>query len=238
MLAGLTRRGRLAAAARPAGPALGALARGWAAPALARGRCAPPAGAAGPAADASPSGAVHEAPEHASLLFESPVYGRFVNMMMKSGKKQVAQRKLWATVSRLRDAGHDPQAVLYGALDNVRPMVEMKTVPGQKGPVPYPLNPHRAEGIAMKWIIGAARKGGGTTFDARLMRELLAAHQFKGGAMQKRDEMHKTALANQAAAHFRWRAGASRPAGSVDMDRKRYRPQGRRAIKRFQGAFG
>ena len=183
------------------------------------------------------SSAVHEAPEHASFMFESPVYGRFVNMMMMQGKKQIARTLLWRTFVRLRDAGHDPQEVFYSALDNARPMVEMKTVPGGAGPVPYPLSPHRAEAFAMKWIIWSARKGGASPFDARLARELFAAHQFKGGAISKREDTHKTALANQAAAHFRWRAGASRPAGSVDMERKKYRPLGRRAIKRFQGAF-
>lgn len=116
-------------------------------------------------------------------------------------------------------------------------MMEMRTF--RAGPVPFPLNTRRAEGQAMKWLVKAARDRRGTSsFDSKLAQELLAAQQHKGSAIMKREQVHKMAVANQAAAHFRWRAGASRPAGSVDMDRKRYRPQGRRAIKRFQGAFG
>ena len=93
-------------------------------------------------------------------------------------------------------------------------MMEMRTF--RSGPVPFPLNPKRAEGQAMKWIIAAARKRAGTSFDRRLAQELLAAHQRKGAAVQKREEVHKMAVANQAAAHFRWRwAPPASPAPST-----------------------
>ena len=70
-----------------------------------------------------------------------------------------------------------------------------------------------------------------------VVQELIAAHQFKGAAVQKRESVHATAVANQAAAHFRWRSSGALPAGSVDMDRKSYRPVGRRIVKKLQGAF-
>lgn len=169
------------------------------------------------------------------MLWESPTHSRFVNMMMKQGKKQTARSLLWKTFNRLRDGGHDPQEIFYGALENVRPMVEVRTV--RSGPVPFPLNPRRAEGQAMKWIIAAARKRGATSFDRKLAQELLAAHQNKGAAIQKRESVHQSAVSNQAAAHFRWRVGGAVPPGSVDMDRISHRPVGRRVIKRLQGAM-
>ena len=71
----------------------------------------------------------------------------------------------------------------------------------------------------------------------KLSRELIQASEMRGSAVGKREEVHKVALANQAAAHFRWRTVGSRTPGSVDMDRKSFKPLGRRAIKRYQGAF-
>lgn len=172
----------------------------------------------------------------AFLPFESPIYARFVNLIMYEGKKQTARKLLWSTFTRLRDLGHDPQDVFHDALDNVRPLMELRTF--KAGPVPFPLNPTRAEGQAMKWIVKAARDRSGTaTFDSKLAQELLAAQQHKGVAVSKREQVHKMAVANQAAAHFRWRIGGSKAAGALDMDRKQYRPQGRRAVKRSQGSL-
>ena len=115
-------------------------------------------------------------------------------------------------------------------------MMEMRTF--KAGPVPFPLAPKRAEGQAMKWIIQAARKRSGSkSFDKKLTEEFIAAYQLKGGAVQKRESVHRDAVINQAAAHFRWRVGSSLPPGSIDMDRKSYRPVGRRAVRRLQGAM-
>lgn len=175
----------------------------------------------------------------AFLMFESPVYSRMVNMIMQQGKKEKARRHLWQALLRIREGGQDPQEVFYGALDNVRPMMEMKSF--RSGPVPFPLNPHRSEGQAMKWIVGAARGKKGAPkrgkFDRRLANELLAAYQNKGGAIAKKEQVHKDAVANQAAAHFRWRVGSSAAQGTIDLDRRQYRPVGRRAIKRLQGSL-
>ena len=179
--------------------------------------------------------------DDAFLLFESPTYERFVNMMMLAGRKQQVRKIMWSTMKRIRDAGHDPQEVFFTALDNVRPMMEMKTTNRATGPTPYPINFKRAEGQAMKWIIQAARKRGlrnGIKFDVKLTEEFLAAYTLKGGAVNKREQVHRDAVTNQAAAHFRWRVGSgSAPAGSIDMDRKSYRPVGRRSVKRLQGAM-
>ena len=178
---------------------------------------------------------VRNASPTAFLLWESPEYNRFVNIIMTDGKKETARKVLWNSFKRLRDGGHDPQDIFHGALDNVRPMMEMRTF--KSGPVPFPLNPRRAEGQAMKWIVGAARKRTGQSLDKSLANELLNAYQHKGGAIQKKEEVHKTAVANQAAAHFRWRVSSARAPGSIDLDRKPHRPLGRRSIKRLHGAM-
>jgi len=191
--------------------------------------------AAVPIGEVSDEPAVRGASFSAFLAWESPEYARFINMIMKDGKKETARKVLWRAFMRLRDGGHDPQEVFYSALDNVRPMMEMRTF--KSGPVPFPLNPRRAEGQAMKWIVGAARKRTGQSLDKSLANELLAAHQYKGSAIQKKEEVHKTAVANQAAAHFRWRVGSSSVPGAIDMGRKEHRPRGRRVIKRLQGAM-
>ena len=172
------------------------------------------------------------------LVYRLPMYERFVNMLMMDGKKQTARKILWKTFGQIRDRGHNPHAVFEGALANVLPMMEMRNARGSKGMVPFPLAPRRAEGIAMKWLVASARKRNASgNMDDRLGNELLQAYQNRGSAVGKREAVHKTALANQAGAHFRWRGGAQEP-GSVNMDsRKTFRPGGRRAIKKLQRAF-
>ena len=193
-----------------------------------------------PSAAGAGAAAVRDATDGDGVFFflESPTFQRFTNMMMMRGKKQTARKLVWKTILRIRDAGHDPQDVFFTALDNVRPMIELKS--SRAGPTPFPIAPRRAEGQAMKWIISAARKKGGRggkAFDRKLSEELIAACQLKGAAVQKRESVHRDAVTHQATAHFRWRAGSGAPAGSIDMDRKSYKPYGRRAIRRLQGAM-
>merc|ERR1719310_1983475 len=109
------------------------------------------------------------------------------------------------------------------------------------GQVPFPLNPRRSQGQAMKWIVAAARGKKGApkrgSFDRRLANELLAAYQNKGGAVAKKEQVHKDAVANQAAAHFRWRVSTASPAGSINMNDKRNPLMGRRDVKRLQASM-
>jgi len=154
-------------------------------------------------------------------------------MLMKQGKKQTARRILWGAMRLIRNSGEDPQLVFLGAIENVRPMMEMRSM--RQGAVPFPLNPKRAEGQAMKWIVQGARKrkarGG---MEVGLSQELLQAYQGKGAAVAKREAVHKMAVANQAAAHFRWRSGSSKDGGEVDTEQQTYRPVGRRSVRRLQ----
>ena len=172
------------------------------------------------------------------LVYRQPIYERFVNMLMMDGKKQTARKVMWNTLGQIRERGHNPHTVFEGALANVLPMMEMRNSKAGQGMVPFPLAPRRAEGIAMKWLVGAARKRKASgNMDDRLSNELLQAYQNKGTAVGKREATHKSALANQAGAHFRWRGGVKEP-GAVNMDsRKTFRPGGRRAVKKLQRAF-
>ena len=109
-------------------------------------------------------------------------------------------------------------------------MSELRT--RRNNQVPFPLTPRRAEGLAMKWLVWSARKRNTRGMAPALAAELLAASQMKGGAVGRRDEMHKSALANQAAAHFRWRGGDGGAAGAIDMEKRAHKPTGRRKMLR------
>ena len=173
------------------------------------------------------------------LFFENPRYSRFVNMLMRHGKKQTARKIMSGAFIRLRRDGHDPQATFEAAMENVRPMIEVRTVKSRgMQQVPFPLTPKRADGIAMKWIVGAARKRSGAGGMAeKLAQELAQAADNKGAAVARRQGVHQLALANQATAHFRWRSAGDRTPGGVDLDAKQFRPQGLRSIRRLQEPF-
>ena len=215
-------------------------------PLLARWLSSQPTSTAGATSyDSAPSGTVSEGPavidaprDDAFLILESPRYQRMINMIMMQGKKEIARKHLWEAITMIRDGGQDAQEVFHGALDNVQPMMEMKSF--RSGPVPYPLNPRRAEGQAMKWIVAAARGKKGApkrfAFSRRLANELLSAYQNKGSAVQKKEQVHRDAVTNQAAAHFRWRASSASPPGSIDMNRGR-QTMGRRDVKRLQASM-
>eukprot|EP00965_Chrysotila_dentata_P091034 3005659-Pleurochrysis_carterae.AAC.3 len=180
--------------------------------------------------------AVDGAESYAFLLCENPQYDHFVNMIMLKGKKAVARRLLQETFVHIKKQGNDPQKVFAAAMENVRPMVEMRrTKTRQAGQVPYPLSPRRADTTAMRWIIHAARdRKVASGFVEKLSFELLQAAEGKGTAVGKRTAMHQLALANQAAAHFRWRVASTQRPGSVDLDAKQFKPTGRRAIRKLQ----
>lgn len=138
----------------------------------------------------------------------------------------------------MRRGGHDPREVFETAIENSTPLMAVRTVKSRGNQqVPFPLTPRRAEGLAMKWLVNAARnRKQGASMDVKLQQELLQAAEGKGSAVGRKEAVHQLALANQAQAHFRWHAGSAGP-GEVDMNRKSLHPQGRRAIRRWQGSF-
>ena len=132
---------------------------------------------------------------------------KFVNTIMKSGKKSVAERIVYGAfdliVSR---TGKDPIEVFGSAIGNIKPLVEVKSrrVGGANYQVPVEVRPSRRMALSMRWLREAARKRSEKSMGLRLAAELLEAAESRGGAVKKRDEVHRMAEANKAFAHFRF----------------------------------
>jgi small subunit ribosomal protein S7 len=132
---------------------------------------------------------------------------KFVNMIMKSGKKSVAETIMYNALDRIGEkASGEPMEVLDKALENVSPMVEVKSrrVGGATYQVPVEVRASRRNTLAMRWLIDAARKRGEKSMQLKLAGELMDASENRGNAVKKREETHRMAEANKAFAHFRW----------------------------------
>ena len=132
---------------------------------------------------------------------------KFINVLMDSGKKSVAERIIYGAFESIsKKGGKDPLEVFNQALSNARPMVEVKSrrVGGANYQVPVEVRPVRRQALAMRWLKESARKRGEKSMAARLANELLEASEGRGGAMKKRDEVHRMAEANKAFSHFRF----------------------------------
>jgi len=132
---------------------------------------------------------------------------KFMNVIMESGKKAVAERIIYGALEQIeKKAGKDPVEVFMVALNNVKPMVEVKSrrVGGANYQVPVEVRPVRRMALAMRWLKESARKRGEKSMAQRLANELLEASEGRGGAMKKRDEVHRMAEANKAFSHFRF----------------------------------
>ena len=145
-------------------------------------------------------------------LIPDPQYGsetlaRFVNMLMLSGKKSVAERVVYGALDQIQTKTSLPSVdVLQKALDNVQPLVEVKSrrVGGATYQVPVEVRPSRRIALAMRWLIDSARKRSEKGMIARLAAELLDAHENRGSAVKKREDTHRMAEANKAFSHYRW----------------------------------
>jgi len=139
--------------------------------------------------------------------FGSQEVSKFVNVIMTSGKKSVAERIIYGAFDQIQNkSGKDPVEVFTLAIDNLRPVVEVKSrrVGGANYQVPVEVRPARRSALAMRWLAEAARKRGEKSMDLRLAAELLEASESKGSAMKKREEVHRMAEANKAFSHFRF----------------------------------
>jgi small subunit ribosomal protein S7 len=139
--------------------------------------------------------------------FGSTQITKFVNMIMSSGKKSVAETIMYNALDRIDDkASGEPMDVLDKALENVSPMVEVKSrrVGGATYQVPVEVRASRRMTLAMRWLIDAARKRGEKSMQLKLAGELMDAAENRGNAVKKREETHRMAEANKAFAHFRW----------------------------------
>ncbi len=145
-------------------------------------------------------------------ILPDPKYGdqqiaKFINMIMRSGKKSTAERIMYYALDNVSGkSSMDSVELMEKALENVRPMVEVKSrrVGGATYQVPVEVRASRRNTLAMRWLIEAAQKRGEKTMAQKLAGELLDASESKGTAVKKREDTHRMAEANKAFAHFRW----------------------------------
>ena len=140
-------------------------------------------------------------------VYHSKTVTKFINKVMLSGKKSVAERVVYDAFETIRaKTGKDPLEVFGAAMGNVKPLVEVKSrrVGGANYQVPVEVRPSRRMALAMRWLRESARKRSEKSMDQRLAAEMLDAAENRGGAVKKRDEVHRMADANKAFAHFRF----------------------------------
>ncbi|HVO28461.1 MAG TPA: 30S ribosomal protein S7 [Candidatus Paceibacterota bacterium] len=131
--------------------------------------------------------------------------GRFINYVMKDGKKSTAERLVYDALDKVKAATkEDPMAVFEKALENVGPLLEVKSkrVGGANYQVPMEVRPERKFTLSIRWIIAAARAKKGKGMAAKLAEELIAASKNEGAAIKKKQDTHRMAEANRAFAHF------------------------------------
>lgn len=139
--------------------------------------------------------------------FGSVELAKFMNVVMLSGKKAVAERIVYGALDQIQaKTGKEPIEVFNTAINNIKPVVEVKSrrVGGANYQVPVEVRPIRRLALAMRWLREAAKKRGEKSMDLRLAGELMDAAEGRGGAMKKREDTHKMAEANKAFSHFRW----------------------------------
>ena len=139
--------------------------------------------------------------------FGSTDLSKFMNVVMMDGKKSVAERIVYGALAQIeKKSGKEALEVFSTALSNVKPVVEVKTrrVGGANYQVPVEVRPARRMALAMRWVREAARKRGEKSMALRLAGELIDAAEGRGGAMKKREEVHRMAEANKAFSHYRF----------------------------------
>ena len=139
--------------------------------------------------------------------FSNVEVSKFVNVLMTRGKKSVAERIIYGALDIIKQkSGKDPLDIFSLAVQNVKPTVEVKRrrVGGANYQVPVEVRPERAQALAIRWLITAARNRSETTMAARLSAELLDASNNRGNAVKKREDTHRMADANRAFSHYRW----------------------------------
>ena len=140
-------------------------------------------------------------------VYNSTLVEKFVNSMMWMGKKNVAQGIFYESMDKIRErSGDDPLKLFKKAVENAKPMLEVKTrrVGGANYQVPVEVSQNRRTSLALRWIIGQARSRPEKGMPDRLANELLDAANLRGGAIKKKDDVHRMAEANKAFAHYRW----------------------------------
>ena len=146
------------------------------------------------------------------VILPDPKFGdetlaKFINMEMLDGKKSTAERIVYGALEHVASRTQEEPLEVFGrALDNVRPVVEVKSrrVGGATYQVPVEVRPTRRNALAMRWLVDAARKRGEKSMDLRLANEFVEAADNRGSAVKKREDTHRMAEANKAFSHYRW----------------------------------
>jgi small subunit ribosomal protein S7 len=139
--------------------------------------------------------------------FGSEMLAKFINIVMERGKKSVAEKIVYGALDHIAERTKgDPMERLEQALENVRPVVEVKSrrVGGATYQVPVEVRAVRRTSLAMRWLIDASRKRNEKSMARRLAGELIDAAENRGAAVKKREDTHRMAEANKAFAHYRW----------------------------------
>ena len=145
-------------------------------------------------------------------ILPDPKYGnqtlaKFINMVMRSGKKSIAENIVYGALDEIGGKSKaDPMDTFKKALDNVRPIVEVKSrrVGGATYQIPVEVRPDRSMTLAMRWLVDSAKNRGEKNMGLRLAAEILEAADNRGTAIKKREDTHKMAEANKAFSHYRW----------------------------------
>ena len=142
------------------------------------------------------------------VRYKSKLLSKFINAVMHGGKKSVAEKCVYQALDLMKERIKDvePIKVFEAAIENVRPMIEVrsKRVGGATYQVPMPVEKHRQTALAFRWLLSAVREKKGRPLHRKLADELLDAYNGQGAAMTVRDNVHRMADANKAFAHFAW----------------------------------
>ena len=147
-----------------------------------------------------------------TTILPDPKYGdmvlaKFINIIMRSGKKSIAEKIVYGALNEINDKGSiEPLEIFNKALENIKPVVEVKSrrVGGATYQIPVEVKTARSMTLAMRWIVDAAKNRNEKDMGSRLAGELLDASENRGTAIKKREDTHRMAEANKAFSHFRW----------------------------------
>ena len=140
-------------------------------------------------------------------IYNSKLVTKLINQIMRDGKKGTAQTILYDAFEIIKEkTGKDPMEVFQGAMENIKPALEVKSrrVGGANYQVPIEVRGDRAQALALRWLVNYARLRGGHSMALNLANEIMDAAEGTGGSVKKREDTHKMAEANKAFAHYRW----------------------------------
>jgi small subunit ribosomal protein S7 len=143
----------------------------------------------------------------ADPIYQNPLVTQLINKIMLHGKKTLAERVVYRALEKISEqTANDPVITLKKAVENTRPMLEVRSrrVGGATYQVPVEVRPTRGTTLALRWLVNFARQRKENTVSERLVGEIMDASQGQGGAVKRREDLHKMAEANRAFAHYRW----------------------------------